>query len=183
MRRHIVLIFALLSLPAGAALADDTTGFYFGGDIGNNTEHFNSSTFDVNADDSGYKVAVGFRPLSVIAGELDYVGFGRASAGSSFADTYGVSASALAFLPIPLVDVYGRLGVMAWRTDASSPGFANLPALDFHRTGADPTYGVGAGVHWGEFAARLEFERFIVGGARTMEMATVGVTYTFAWPF
>src|SRR5580658_5764455 len=177
MRRHIVLIFALLSLPTGAALADDTTGFYVGGDIGNNTEHFNSSTFDVNADNSGYKVAVGFRPLSVIAGEVDYVGFGRATAGVNFADTYGVSASALAFLPIPIVDVYGRLGVMEWRTDANSPGFS------FHRTGSDLTYGIGAGAHWGAYAARLEYERFQVAGASTMELATVGLSYSFGWPF
>jgi hypothetical protein len=176
MRRHVVLIFALMSLPTGAALADET-GFYFGGDVGNSTEHFNSSTFNVNADNSGYKAAVGFRPLPVIAGEIDYVGFGRASAGINFADTYGVSASALAFLPIPIVDVYGRLGVLEWRTDASSP------ELSFHRSGSDLTYGVGAGAHWSGFAARLEYERFDVGGARSMQLATVGLTYTFGWPF
>jgi hypothetical protein len=177
MRRNVAFILALLLLPAAVALADDETGFYFGGDIGNSTEHFNASTFDVNADNSGYKAAVGFRPLSIVAAELDYVGFGRASSGINFADTYGVSISALAFVPIPIVDIYGRLGVMDWRTDANSPGFS------FHRSGSDLTYGVGAGAHWGAFAARLEYERFQVAGASTMELATVGLTYSFGWPF
>ncbi|HWW20276.1 MAG TPA: outer membrane beta-barrel protein [Steroidobacteraceae bacterium] len=176
MRRDLILVLALMLLPSGAALAEDT-GFYAGGDVGNSTEHFNGSTFGVNADNGGYKVAVGLRPLPVLAAELDYVGFGRASAGVNFADTYGVSASALAFLPLPIVDVYGRLGVMEWRTDANSPGFS------FHRTGSDLTYGVGAGAHWGAFAARLEYERFQVAGASTMQLATAGITYTIGWPF
>jgi hypothetical protein len=176
MRRHIVLILGLMLLPAGAALAQET-GFYVGGDVGNSTEHFQDVDFGANSDNSGYKVAVGFRPLPVLAGELDYVGFGRASSGINFVDSWGVSASALAFLPIPFVDVYGRLGVMEWRTDASAPEFS------FHRTGSDITYGVGAGAHWGALGARAEYERFQVGGANTMQLLTLGVTYTFGWPF
>jgi hypothetical protein len=176
MRSYLVSVIALTLLPAGATLAADT-GFYVGGDVGNSTEHFNDSIFGVNADNSGYKVAAGLRPLSVLAGEVNYVSFGRASAGVNFADTDGIAVSALAFLPIPIVDVYGRFGVMNWRVDANSPGDS------FHRTGSDLTYGVGAGAHWGSFGARLEFERYQVGGATTMELTTVGLTYTFGWPF
>jgi hypothetical protein len=176
MRRHIVLILGLLLLPAGATLAQET-GFYVGGDVGTSTEHFQDYDFGANSDNSGYKVAAGFRPLSVLAGELDYVGFGRASSGINYVDTWGVSASALAFLPIPIVDVYGRVGVMDWRTSASAPDYS------FHRTGSDFTYGVGAGGHWGNFGARAEYERFQVGGANTMQLLTLGVTYTFGSPF
>jgi hypothetical protein len=176
MRSYLLPIIAMTLLPAGAALADDT-GLYFGGDIGNSTEHFNTSVFGVNADNGGYKIAAGVRPISLLAGELDYVSFGRASAGINFADTDGIAVSALAFLPIPLIDVYGRFGVMDWRVDANSPGNS------FHRNGSDLTYGVGAGAHWGSFAARLEFDRYQVGGASTMELATVGLLYSFGWPF
>ncbi len=158
----------------GAAFADDT-GFYFGGDIGNSTEHFDASTFAVNADDTGYKAAVGFRPLSVLAGEVNYVSFGRASGGVNYADTDGIGVSALAFLPIPIVDIYGRLGVINWRTDATSPGYS------FHRTGSDLAYGAGIGAHWGNLGGRAEFERFEIEGTRTMELATVGLTWTFGW--
>jgi hypothetical protein len=176
MRKHVVSLFALVLVRAGAALGDET-GFYVGGDIGNSTEHFDASTFAVNADDTGYKAGAGFRPLSMLAGELNYVSFGRASAGINYADTDGIAFSALAFVPIPIVDLYGRLGVMNWRVDAHSPGYS------FHRTGSDMTYGFGAGAHWGSFGARLEFERFEVGGATTMELTTLGLTYTFGWPF
>jgi hypothetical protein len=173
MRSYLISLIALSLLPA-AAFADET-GFYVGGDIGNSTEHFNASTFAVNADNTGYKAAVGFRPLSVLAGEVNYVSFGRASAGENFADTDGIGVSALAFLPVPIVDIYGRLGVINWRTDANSPGFS------FHRTGSDLSYGAGVGAHWGSLGARAEFERFEITGARTMELATVGLTWTFGW--
>jgi hypothetical protein len=179
MGRHIALFLSLLLLPATAALAQET-GFYVGGDVGTSTEHFKEVDFGANADNSGYKVAAGFRPLPILAGEIDYVGFGRASSGINFVDTYGVSASALAFLPIPILDVYGRLGVMEWRTDGTSA----IPFVpSFHRTGADLTYGVGAGAHWGGFGARAEYERYQVAGASTLQLLTLGITYTFGWPF
>jgi len=152
------------------------TGFYFGGDIGNSTEHFDADTFGVNANDTAYKVAAGFRPLSVLAGELDYISFGRASGGTNYADTDGVAISALAFLPIPLVDVYGRVGLMNYHVAAHSPQFG------FHRDGSDLTYGVGLGAHWGGLGARLEYQRFQISGASTMEMATAGINWTFGWP-
>ena len=52
-----------------------------------------------------------------LAGELNYVGFGRAYSGINYADTDGVGVSASGFLPIPVVDLYGRLGLVDWRTD------------------------------------------------------------------
>jgi hypothetical protein len=174
--KNRLIFLALAMLPAAAAVADNT-GFYFGGSVGNSTEHFDASTFGVSADDTGYKVAAGVRPLDVLAGEVDYVNFGRASAGINYADTDGVGVFALAFLPIPVVDVYGRVGVVNWRVDANSPMFS------FHRTGSDVAYGVGAGAHWGNLGARLEFERYQVAGATTVQLATVGLTYTVPWSF
>ena len=161
-------------LPAGAAFSEQT-GFYVGGDVGNSTEHFDASTFNANADNTGYKAALGIRPLSMLAAEVNYVSFGRATGGENFADTDGVGVSALAFLPIPIVDIYGRLGVINWRTSADSPGFS------FHRTGSDLTYGVGVGAHWGNLGARAEFEKFEITGTRTMDLTTVGLTWTFGW--
>jgi hypothetical protein len=116
---------------------------------------------DVTASDTGYKVAAGFRPLDIVAGEVNYVSFGRANGGENFADTDGIGVSGLLFLPIPLIDVYGRVGLFNWRVDASSPGDS------FHRTGSDLAYGAGAGAHWGNLGARLEFEKFQVAGAKT----------------
>jgi len=168
MRRFICSAAALL--VSSAVLADD--GLYIGGSVGQNEEHFDPATYNVRGDDTGYKIAVGYRPLDVIAGELDYIGFGRASGGVNYADTYGVRVSALAFLPIPLVDVFGRVGAINWRTNVTSPYDS------FRRTGTDLSYGAGAGMSWGKLGARIEYELFDVAHANTMNLATIGVTWT-----
>ncbi|MFI4869561.1 MAG: outer membrane beta-barrel protein [Steroidobacterales bacterium] len=177
MPRKALILLALTSvaaagLPAGAALAGDT-GLYIGGAIGRSDERFDPSAYSVSADNVGYQVAAGWRPFGLLAGEVDYVGFGRASGGVNYADTYGVGVSALAFLPIPLVDVYGRVGLMNWRTNVSSP-FGG-----YHRTGTNLAYGVGAGMHWGSLGARLEYERYDISATSTMSLASLGMTWTF----
>jgi len=171
--KHRRVIFLAGAWLAGSAAFGADTGFYIGGSLGQSSESFDASTFYVSSDTTAYKVAAGFRPLPVVAGEVDYVGFGRAYGGINYADTYAVGVSALGFLPIPMVDVYGRLGLTDWRTNVSSP------ELSFHRTGADLTYGVGAGMSFGDFGVRVEYERFDVAHANTMDLATVGVVWTF----
>ncbi len=169
------LLLALMStaaLPAGTALADNT-GVYIGGSIGRSDERFEPSAYNVSADNVGYQAAVGWRPIELLAGEVNYVGFGRASAGVNYADTYGVGLSALGFLPIPLVDLFGRVGLMNWRTNVTSP------FRGYRRTGTDPAYGFGAGMHWGSLGARLEYQRYSISGASTMSLASVGMTWTF----
>lgn len=167
-----VMMMAGTMLACGVALGAND-GFYVGGSIGQSEEHFDASTYGVHGNDSAYKIAAGFRPLDVIAGELDYVSMGRASGGFNYADTYGVGAFALAFLPIPLVDVYGRVGLVNWRTNVYSP------ILPFRRTGTDLAYGAGAGMSWGNLGARLEYEMFDVAHSTTMNLASIGVIWTF----
>ena len=43
----------------------------------------------------------------------------------------------------------------------------------------DRVYGVGAGMHWGSFGARLEYERFDMSDTSIMSLASVGITWTF----
>lgn len=163
---------AALLIGCGSAYADNE-GFYIDGSVGHSEEHFDSTVFNVRGSDAGYQLGVGFRPISLFAGELDYVDMGRASGGENYADTYGITAFGVGFLPIPLVDVYGKLGAIEWRTNANSP------TLSYHRTGTDLAYGVGAGMHWGALGARVEYERFEVSHASTMDLATIGLTWTF----
>jgi hypothetical protein len=173
--RSIALALTVLTAagsPAGVAHADDT-GLYIGGSLGRSDERFEPSAYKVSADNVGYQVAAGWRPIDLLAGELDYVGFGRARGGINYADTYGVGLSALGFVPIPRVDLYGRLGLITWRSNVNSP-FGS-----FHRTGADLAYGVGAGMHWGSLGARLEYERYEISATSTMSLASVGMTWTF----
>lgn len=171
-RRFGIATVSVLLLSAGVARAANT-GFYIGGSIGNSNQHFDADTFSVHGSDTGYQVAAGFRPLGVLAGELDYISLGRASAGQDYADTDAIGAFALGFLPIPLVDVYGRLGAVEWRTDANSPTFG------FHRTGTNLAYGAGAGTSWGSLGVRAEYTHYDVAHSRDLGLTSIGVTWTF----
>jgi hypothetical protein len=168
--RCAALAAALLAGSAARA-ADD--GFYVSGAIGDAQQNYDPSTFEAHGSQTGYKFALGFRPIDVLAAEVSYIDFGRAFAGINYADTNAVGAFALAFLPIPLVDVYGKVGLADWRTNAQSP------FLSFHRTGADLAYGAGVGTNWGHLGARIEYERYEVSHSNDMGMASVGLVWTF----
>jgi hypothetical protein len=164
---------AAVALLGAAMAAQAEDGFYIGGSLGDSMQSFDPNTFSVHGDTTGYKFAAGWRPLSVVAVEADYTDFGRAYGGTNYADTDGIGVFALGFLPIPVVDVYGKIGMVNWRTDANSP------FLSFHRTGSDLGYGFGAGTSWGNLGARIEYERYEVSHASDMGLASVGLTWTF----
>ena len=163
----------LPALLSAAAFGAEEDGFYLGGSLGATQQSFDASTFDVHNTDTGYKFALGFRPVKVFAAELSYLDFGRAYGGINYADTDAIGLFAVGFLPIPVVDVYGKVGLAEWRTDAQSP------FLSFHRTGADAAYGVGAGTSWGSLGARIEYERYDVSHANDMALASIGLTWVF----
>lgn len=172
--RHLpVAVAAALLTFAANCEADDSLGLYISGAIGDSMQRFDPSTFNVHGDTTGYQFAAGWRPLPVLAAEVDYTNFGRTYQGINYADTDGVGVFALGFLPIPIVDVYGKIGLVNWRTDAQSP------FLGFHRDGADLGYGFGAGTSWGSLGARVEYERYEVSHASDMGLASVGLIWTF----
>lgn len=160
-------------LGAGPTFAADS-GFYVAGSVGQSHEQFDASTFDASSNNVGYEVGVGYQPLSMFAGEIDYDGFSRAFGGVNYADTYSIGAFALGIVPIPVVQLFGKLGVIDWRTSAQS----GIPALpSFHRTGSDLAYGVGAGTSWGRLGARVQFEKFDVAHTSAMDLTSIGLTW------
>jgi hypothetical protein len=163
---------ALACAPlAGVAAAED--GFYLSGALGDAQQNYGPAVFDAHGSQTGYKFALGFRPIDLFAAEVSYVDFGRAFGGINYADTNAIGVFALAFLPIPVVDVYGKVGLADWRTNAQSP------FISFNRNGADLAYGAGVGTSWGRLGARVEYERYDVSHSNDMSLASVGVTWTF----
>ena len=63
------LLLATVAISA-TAFADDT-GLYLGGSLGESQQRFDATTFDVRTSDLAYKFALGYRPLKVVAAELD----------------------------------------------------------------------------------------------------------------
>ena len=161
---------------------------------------------EFNANHSAYKVVVGIRALSLIAVEGAYIDFGRASqnfgsttntsgiiggsTASGSARLSGTAAFAILYLPIPVVDVFAKAGVARLKTDATATVQLNGPILcvitaptcRFTQSSSSTdngfAAGAGAGLKFGPFAIRAEYERFSTRGAYPA-LTTLGFTYSF----
>jgi len=176
--RRSLLLSACLAAPGAAFAADN--GFYLGLAASDVSSEYAAASASASGadDDSGLKAIVGFRPLDAFAIEANYVDMGETRAPISFPpstlsiDSEAISVSAIGLIPLPLVDLYGRLGVTRWESELSLLGASQKT------TGTDPTYGAGAQFRVGSFALRLEYERFDLDDD-SADLVSVGFTYTF----
>jgi len=146
-----------------------------------------------------WKVLMGVRPIPLAGAELEYLDFGHLHVDSmsgglplrSDARMKGAAAFAVGYLPlpIPILDVYGKLGVtvLQTRVDAVNEGHAcagfacvtPIPASGhFSRTSNDLAYGAGLRIKPAAFAVRIEYERIRRDGGDP-DLFTVGVTYSY----
>lgn len=176
MRKSILLSAALLAASALPVHAADN-GIYVGAAIGqanlkvDNIDGFDE--FDFDGDDTAYKLIAGIRPLDWLAVEASYVNFGEPDdniAGFDVeADGDGISAFAVGFLPVGPVDVFGKVGLLTW--DSKIAGF--------DQDGTDFAYGAGVQFRVLGLGIRAEYERFDVEDVDTLDLLSIGVTYTF----
>jgi uncharacterized protein (DUF1684 family) len=173
-----LLMSACLAAPGAAFAADN--GFYLGlasSDVSSDYAAESASASGAD-DDRGFKAIVGFRPLDSFAIEANYIDLGETRIPISLPpstlsiDSQALSVSAVGLIALPLVDLYARLGVARWESEASLFGASQK------ETGTDPTYGAGAQVRIGSFALRLEYERFEFADDSS-DLVSVGFTYTF----
>jgi hypothetical protein len=131
----------------------------------------------------GWKVLAGIRPISLIGGELQYVDFGDPSAQMPLGKMdLGIQADAHpratifsgllhAPLPLPLLDLYGKVGLSPLRTDVHAevvctatpvnpgcPPTIPYPPFALNKTATEFAYGAGAQLMFSAFTARLEYE-------------------------
>jgi hypothetical protein len=125
-------------MASGTAPAEDLLDVYVGGAVGvarveaspgslvNPNGESLSNAGEFAANHSAFKIMVGVRPISLVGGEIEYIDFGDPSGnlGSVPAnvDLKGAAAFAVAYLPVPIVDVTG----FAPSTSASRPRAAAL---------------------------------------------------------
>jgi len=171
MRRPLMAI--VLALGVGVARADDNGLLYVGAGITrDNLKDITATNGDLNSTD--WKVWVGFRPISLFAVEADYIDLGSQSLSStSFAESinthlsYKTAAGYLvgfAPVPVPYLDVFGKIGVARWTSSGSSSiasGVAGASGLfSLSGNGTQFAWGVGGQVHVGNIGGRLEYESF-----------------------
>jgi Outer membrane protein beta-barrel domain len=188
-----LLLVTVLALGAGAAQAD--SGFFYLGagiskdrlrDITNlNASNTRAVFADIN--NTSWKVLAGFRPISLLAVEADYLDLGSQTGGfisrngAGRADAKAFAAYGVGFLPnpVPFLDLYGKVGLARWQLNGSggvSPPGTGIQLISFSDRGNEFAWGVGAQVHVGNIGARLEYESFNIpntSGARVISLAAI----------
>jgi hypothetical protein len=212
-----ILSFAVGATCAStASLADNLLGFYLGAAAGES--HVRTSQeilgdtnydYEFDATHSAWKATVGFRPISPLGVEFSYIDFGNPRSGSTIYGFGGLTQTdanawtlvALGYLPLPVpyLDVYGKLGIARLYTKTTEVGPVPVGALalpgaacpssgcqtsglasafNISDTSTDVAYGVGVQGKLGALAIRAEYERIGASGGNP-DLISLGVTWTF----
>jgi hypothetical protein len=178
-----LVVFAGLALVATCASAADN-GIYLGAAVSADATLDGAQyRSDLSLKDRPYKLILGIRPLDYFGVEVNYLDFGtakRSDIPDAFYDLKArfYDAFAVGYLPLPLVDLYAKAGLVRWDTDVRASTIAG-PLLNLSDSGTDFAYGAGAQVRFGSLAARLEYERFEVSNTNRVDLLSLGVTWTF----
>lgn len=165
----------LLAPLLGAAAHAADHGFYLGAALGQSETRLRQSSINLKDTNAGYALIAGIRPIDPLAVELQYVDFGSASDGGAEADSKAGAGFLVGYLPLPLplLDVYGKVGAAAWKVDASNP------LVSLRDSGSSFAWGAGAGLHFGSLGVRLEYQEFSHSGNRNLDLLSLGATWTF----
>ncbi|MDH4260574.1 MAG: porin family protein [Gammaproteobacteria bacterium] len=186
----------VLGLCCAASLAQAAdNGFYLGaGAVQSDYGLANPgalSPFDDNT--GGYKLIAGWRPLDSFGVEASYIDHGNATVPSGIVciqfitvpcpasaslTAKTLSAFAVGYLDLPLVDLFAKVGVNSWKFDGHSIG-GFVPVFRVNESGTDLAYGAGIQVRFGSVGARLEYERFNIVQNEGLDTISLSLTYTF----
>lgn len=172
MWKRVLIVFALLVTPTLAQALD----IYVGGGLGSDVtagQAANEPGLDQPGTDSTgdrYKLFAGLYLARYLAVEASYYDFGGQHCCAPQISDLGLDSSTTAYsaallgrLPIGRFVVYGKVGTLRWRENAT---FITIQgASDRSDQGTDPLFG--AGVDFGvtdSFALRGEWERYEFGG-------------------
>ncbi len=197
--------FALIALgaaPVAGASDFNPLGFYVGAGAGRSTVRADASLAqtDVSENATGWKAILGVRPLHIVGAEFEYLDFGSHDYSAQFGSPgLGVSGTArskaeavfgtfYAPIPVPLLDVFGKLGVAHVQTDVDgvlrgvlcpiSSVAPSCPTFASRYTTTGVALGAGAQVTLDGFAVRMEYER-IEASRASPDLLSLGVTWTF----
>ena len=186
-RTHTAVL--ILALAAGPLHAADN-GIYVGAALSRSNIETEADFFgfDFGDRDTAYKLIGGVRPFDALAFEVNYVDFGsivfdeRDLLPDGFRgefETQALDAFAMAHLGGPLLEGFGKLGVVFWDAEATLQG--GLAGIDLRDSdsGVDLAWGGGLQASFGSLAVRLEYENFSISEADKLELWSLGVTWTF----
>jgi opacity protein-like surface antigen len=196
MKRALYFVNAVASivLSATTARAADLLGLYVGGSLGK-ADVRSSYLLTFAGTDAGWKAFVGARPISFAGIEVAYTDFGHATAplptpsleeGLTSDNSRQQAATILGVgylpLPVPFLDLYGKVGVARLDTQQQIEGFGfiNPPHFTIMHTqwSTDFTYGAGVQAKFGQLALRAEYERINASGGDPT-LLSLGILWRF----
>jgi Outer membrane protein beta-barrel domain len=171
--RRLLLTLALV-LGTAAAHADDSF-FYAGAGISRSqlSDIYNNGLAYSDIDRTSWKALLGFRPISFVAAEADYLDLGAQS--STFFQGRFAHSNAKAFaaygvgflpVPVPFLDLFAKLGASRWTLDGNTADANGAPLFSFSNKGTSFAWGAGGQVHFGNIGARLEYESFNINNTK-----------------
>jgi opacity protein-like surface antigen len=193
-------LLAITAMCAGAvstsALADESIsnllGLYLGAGVGYSTVRSDDPAFglpgSLNDTEFAWKLIAGVRPIPFAGAEFEYIDFGHPNhdVGINGINNSGLDSHPRAEvlygvgylpLPVPTLDVFGKLGVAELQTDVTT----FVGSSQFFRQNESSTrlaYGVGVqSKAWG-ISFRAEYER-ISSKFGDPDAVTVSATWTF----
>lgn len=170
-------------LLAGPAQAADS-GFYLGvgagqAKISDDPSQLSGQKFDESSTPyrgfAGYRI--GIIPLVDLAGEIGYVDLRKAEGtiGGTTAQykAQGADASLLVILPITIVDLFARVGVMQASVDKTFNGVTSSSS------GTAGVYGAGVGVRLWRIGVRAEYNRIDMPDLKSVDVGMASVYFQF----
>jgi hypothetical protein len=188
MRNLILAVLAQLVFCINAHAEDN--GIYVGGALSRSTIDTNANLFGFSFedDDTAYKLIAGIRPFDAISFEANYIDFGnivfdnRAVVSDGFRSELqadAIDALVVGYVGGPAIELFGKLGVVFWDAEAVLQGGIGGVDIRDSDSGTDLVYGGGVQAQFGSLAVRLEYEGFDVASANTLELWSLGLTWTF----
>jgi hypothetical protein len=200
--RALVVMLAAGALGVSTSvLADNPLGAYIGAgagvsNVGNDNYSYNYGYNGNFGNNLVWKVMAGIRPTSIVGAELEYIDFGSNNGHEGYYGNYyyfgpnshpkATVLYGVGYLPLPFLDVYGKLGAARLQTDIT--GFYYPPGQNCGACTPIPyridqsdnkfAYGVGVQTHFQDFAFRAEYEG-INSQYGNPAAFTVGFTWTF----
>ncbi|MGC1387267.1 MAG: outer membrane beta-barrel protein [Steroidobacteraceae bacterium] len=219
MNRIAGVLLAILALGAsGSAVAGNPLGAYVGFGVGasnvGNNNYGNGYGYgcgpyacygyggNYGTNVVSWKVMAGIRPLPIVGAELEYMDFGSANGNNGYYNNYYYSGAnthpkatilyGVGYLPLPLpyLDVFGKVGVARLQTNESAyynPTACPLPTgvgcssaliAGINQTNDKFAYGAGVQARWQDFAFRAEYEG-VSSEYGNPAAVSISVTWTF----
>jgi opacity protein-like surface antigen len=187
-----VLILGLASLSAGTAVhAQDNTGIYAGGSVGQAKTDFSDDAIDdlFDGKDTAFKIFLGYRILDWVGFEAGYVDLGEITLRGNTPgitqfrleeagfNVFGVLYWDLDVVP---VDLFAKGGFMVSQAHLRTNTF--FGGFDDTDNSTDLAWGVGAQFRLEKLAIRVEYEKFnfdVGAGFDSPDMLSLGATWTF----